>query len=507
MKLIKINKYILNLIFTHLRLNHELNIIRYNKQIQSKLEISLYTYQKKYFEIIITPALLNNTEILLQNNIFDKKTLDKIKSDWEKESSELFQEKDCFHFNQKTNKKNLKDVKILNISLKEQNLLKNKVPNLIELNISSIKNLELPCSILLNLETLSLKDISKLKFLNKEENISLNKLKHLYLNNISFKKDNKVKIKVDNLKYLDLRLKEQEGYEGDCEFDNDNNKAGFFKEKTLENLIKIFDFQFLSVFKVDPREFQTGYKKPKELFDKKYMGKWDYFNLEILYEYLTISGAAEFAERLIYKYLFAKTKGNKYLFKTEYTNYGNCNGEFSEEIVKEIRHCNEINYDNYYFINNEVEIGGDNYSAENIDYEKANSFNIVSKYDTYSYALVKTFDKFKEKNNRMEIISLEDLNLDIIKLDSFLKNLKKFKNLKCFYITKECIFKNNKSLIDLLTELSKIKSLFLIEINLKSELKLSKNDEKKISGILPGISIKKGKKDSYIKWHNDNYEI
>ena len=231
MKLIKINKYILNLIFTHLRLNHELNIIRYNKQIQSKLEISLYTYQKKYFETIITPALLNNTEILLQNNIFDKKTLDKIKSDWEKESSELFQEKDCFHFNQKTNKKNLKDIKILNISLKEQNLLKNKAPNLIELNISSIKNLELPCLILINLETLSLKDISKLKFLNKEENISLNKLKHLYLNNISFKKDNKVKIKVDNLKYLDLRLKEQEGYEGDCEFDNDNNKAGFLKKR------------------------------------------------------------------------------------------------------------------------------------------------------------------------------------------------------------------------------------------------------------------------------------
>ena len=79
--------------------------------------------------------------------------------------------------------------------------------------------------------------------------------------------------------------------------------------------------------------------------------------------------------------------------------------------------------------------------------------------------------------------------------------------MKCFYITKECIFKNNKSLIDLLTELSKIKSLFLIDINLKDELKLNKNDEKKINGILPGISIKKGKKDSFIKWHNDNYEL
>ena len=255
------------------------------------------------------------------------------------------------------------------------------------------------------------------------------------------------------------------------------------------------------------QDFQEAFKKPKELYDKKYLEKYDYFNLEILYEFLTISGAAEFSGRFIHKYLFSKTKGDKYLFKTEYTNYENDNGEIGEEITKDIRYCNEINYDNYYFINNEVEIGGDNYTEENIDYEKVNSFSIVSKYDTYSYALVKTFEGFKKDDNRIEIISIEDLNLDIIKLDSFLKNLKKFKNLKCFYITKECIFKNNKSLIDLLTDLSKIKSLFLIEITIKGYLKLSKNDEKKINEILSNISIKNGKEEFHIKWHNGNYEL
>ena len=87
MKLLRINKYILKTIFIHLRFEKELNIFRYNKKLQSKLDISLYKYQKKYFEQIITSALLDNTEILLQNNIFDKKILNKLKSEWDNETT------------------------------------------------------------------------------------------------------------------------------------------------------------------------------------------------------------------------------------------------------------------------------------------------------------------------------------------------------------------------------------------------------------------------------------
>ena len=103
----------------------ELDIIRYNKKIQSKIEITLFEYQKQYFKKIITPALLNNTEILLLNNIFDESALNKLKSDWENETTPMIQEKDCFHFHQQTfDKNNLTDTKILNISLKKQNLLR-----------------------------------------------------------------------------------------------------------------------------------------------------------------------------------------------------------------------------------------------------------------------------------------------------------------------------------------------------------------------------------------------
>ena len=205
-------------------------------------------------------------------------------------------------------------------------MLKKSPPNLIELNILNVKNLELPCSILLNLESLSLKDVSKIKFLSNEENISLNKMKHLYLNNISFNKKNKIKINLNNLKYLDVRIIEQDGDDEDCEFDNDNNKAGFNKEKTLENLISIFDFQFLSIFNIEPniseneeekkdenedeededeededvlekyQDLQNDFNNPKKLFDKKYLENYDYFNFKIMNEYYIINEAAEFSK-------------------------------------------------------------------------------------------------------------------------------------------------------------------------------------------------------------------
>ena len=79
------------------------------------------------------------------------------------------QEKDIFHLSQKLNPKNRKGINILNLTLKSENLLEKNTPNLIELNISNIKNIELSCKILLNNETLSLKDISKLKFLIKKK--------------------------------------------------------------------------------------------------------------------------------------------------------------------------------------------------------------------------------------------------------------------------------------------------------------------------------------------------
>ena len=352
-------------------------------------------------------------------------------------------------------------------------------------------------------------------FMSEEKNLSLNKLKHLYLNNISFHEENKITLILNNLKYIDLRIKERDG-----DSEDRRNKTGFYKENTLENLINIFDFKFLSIFKIEQikfkeeeeeeqsvndryQELEITMKKPNELFNEKYLYKYDFFNLEILYEYFTLSEFAEIYRRFIYKYLFSKTKGNKYLFKTEYINFEENNDEISEVINKEKGYCNMISYKDYYFVDNEIKIEGDNDNDNSIeryiDYDNVNSI--------YSSGLIKIFEYFKKNKNKLEILSIKDLNLDIINLKSFLKDLKKFQRLKFFYITKNCTFKNNKQFIDLLANLSKIKSLYLFEIVIKGELKLNKNDEKKINEIFNDISIKRGRKESYIKWRSNNYEL
>ena len=162
--------------------------------------------------------------------------------------------------------------------------------------------------------------------------------------------------------------------------------------------MKIFDFEFLSVFNKDKneeiedeeisykyRENEVTFKKPQELF-KKYLSKYDYFNLEILYEYFLRNDGAVFYERFIYKYFFAKTKGNKYIFKTEYINYVSDNYDINEVFNKEIRNCNNINYNNYYFINNESGTSGneDSILLRLLDFDIINSYSYFTKY-YYSY--------------------------------------------------------------------------------------------------------------------------
>ena len=85
---------------------------------------------------------------------------------------------------------------------------------------------------------------------------------------------------------------------------------------------------------------------------------------------------------------FQKRKEINYIFKTEYTNYSYANGDYGEGGNKKIRYCNDINYDDYYFINAEAEVGGYYFSDEMIEYETINSYSTITKYDTDSYKLI-----------------------------------------------------------------------------------------------------------------------
>ena len=240
------------------------------------------------------------------------------------------------------------------------------MPNLIELNIFKIKDLELPCSILLNLKSLSLNNITYLKFITNENKISLPKLKYLYINNISLHVENKIKIYLDNLEYLDLRVKEQDG----IGFDNNNNKSGFYKDNTINNLNNIFDLQFLEIYDIDTNKYKDDdefhydpdvfnylievFNNPEKLFKEQNINKYNYFNFEIYHEYYHVCGSFHCNFKFTYKYLFSKTKSNKYLFKTIYTYGCDYEGSLIEYIEKEERYCEKIDYNNYYFINKDI---------------------------------------------------------------------------------------------------------------------------------------------------------
>ena len=413
-------------------------------------------------------------------------------------------------------------------------MLQNKLPDLIELNLSDLKNIELPCSLLLNLKSLSLKNISELKFVSKDKKISLNNLKHLYLDNISFENNqNLVEINADNLEYLDLRFKEKEGSEssddegGEGSESNDDEEEemekvkekvemnNFIKNDVFEKLIKIFNFQFLSKFiveeKFDEDEifdglecYKTKFKNQEALFEEDIITKLNYFNFEILYYLNVWSGASNVSQRLTFNYLFSKTKEDKFLFKYTYNIYGGDDDCQFEITQKETRLCNQIKYNEYFFINREISIGGygiDSYDEE-VELDNINNIKIISMEDIEPSEYIFLFNKIK-KNNCLESIYLECLEIkDDKEAKNFIENMKKCKELKFFYIKKDCIMPNSQ-LIKLLTILSKLKNLFEIEINFKNKINLKKDEKEKIHKLFPDVSIKE-QKCSSIKWSNNN---
>ena len=308
---------------------------------------------------------------------------------------------------------------ILNIAKENNLIILNSLYNsdkVIELNLSEIKNIEIPTSILLQLQKLNLVNISNLKFVNNisNDNISMNSLKHLYINNISFdnKSDNNFKIFYNNLKYLDLRLKEQEGYDDENDeniFDNNKNKSGFYKENIIDILINTLNLQFLTTFPIDTNKYKSKiedydegdlmkhknlieekYKylvdifklKDKELFSNKDILKLDYFNFEILHEYYRYN-FGEFAERFLYQYIFSKAKGNKYLFKVIYNEYENCNGNLFDITNEEIKYCDNNNYNEYYFYDNKLDAKESSYYYKIVNNEKIKSLYLIDNNDDY----------------------------------------------------------------------------------------------------------------------------
>lgn len=97
----------------------------------------------------------------------------------------------------------------------------------------------------------------------------------------------------------------------------------------------------------------------------------------------------------------------------------------------------------------------------------------------------------------MEIIKIDVLN--IINDQKFIENLKNFTKLKCFYVTKDCKLEKNQ-IVEFMTNLYNLKSLWLIDIKFEKDLKLRKIDKSDIYKLFPDVCITKKE----ILWYKRN---
>ena len=165
-----------------------------------------------------------------------------------------------------------------------------------------------------------------------------------------------------------------------------------------------------------------------------------------------------------------------------------------------------MNHNNYYYIDNEIEVNG-NYFCHDDNLDELD-FDYIKKIKTHSNDFFSSgLYLLENKNNKSRLETMIIDNLDITKNNDFLEILPDFTELKCFYVKDDLIFQNIKQIIDLLKILSKVKSLFLIYIAIDGKRELSNIVDIKIREIFPDISINRTKNKSYIKLMNNNLVI
>ena len=108
------------------------------------------------------------------------------------------------------------------------------------------------------------------------------------------------------------------------------------------------------------------------------------------------------------------------------------------------------------------------------------------------------FNSFFEGNylgNNLETIYLEYLEEES-NISEYIKN---WSELKCFIVDYDCKLENSQ-LIELLKNLSSLKSLFLIDISFVKRIKFNPDEKKIILELFPNLSIDISEQLSSLKW-------
>ncbi len=196
------SKYCIQHIFSFLKKEVQLNIIKYNKKYQKIFDISKYDYillfiEKNYLNIYNESILY----LYLGQNLKDNEIC--------KNCNYLI--KILKHEYSKSYSFNFKNNNINNLLITTPiNLTPNLFDKIEHLVITKLSSIRIPIGILMNLNSLCLKKINNIIFegFDKAKNITLDKLENLELSSIYVKSNVKIKFIFPNLKKLKLKNKD-----------------------------------------------------------------------------------------------------------------------------------------------------------------------------------------------------------------------------------------------------------------------------------------------------------
>jgi len=522
-----LSKFTLQMITSYIPQDLVYNIIKYNKKLQSFLDISLYTYQKYFIKNKILMDFedisISDLHYFLKNdfNNFnkkgDKKVLEKIIQEItsEKETESLeFPENNYENIKggQKVNwnkYKNDKNIVMLDLiyhdddddggdedsgKINQQIKIPPHIfPNLKGLKIST--RYIIPASMLMKLDYLFIKykQSYKLLFYNDVDQDEIDiKLKYLKIQNfesysddedfiqektinkniIINNKENKIKFNLLNLEYLDIYIKPFEDY---------------------SLLFYYFNLDFINkVFKL----FQRKTKKKKLYLDLKdaifglnFIPSLKLFRISII-----IEDEDEGEDKTITtKFKMQKCKNGlkRFFFAVETDE-----ASFGEVSLFEEYEENEKNefvlkkYKNIGFFND----------LKNVNIESLNTIMIGNDKDRHGKKIeaqeIRNLFSFEKNNYSVEEIKLQLTSMDI----KLIENISKFKVLQKLILFAP--IKQKKILFQFLEDISNL--AWLNEFNIIFQGKLSDKDEKLIQELLEDASIYKKDKKIYVR---QNYEF
>ena len=469
-------------IFEYFEKSIALNLIKYNRFLKKKLNISEYDFlqiliEKKYLHIYQEPSLYKYL-----NNIGIIKVLEPEKiNDLINTITEGL--KNNYDFDIEKEKKNNNTLTIN----KEIDFTSNILDNIMHLTISYLENIKIPLSTIKNLDSLFLIKISIITITNdliniREKPIVLDKIKNLKLSNINIS-DEKIKLEFPNLKYLELDklhhysfLKNILGFNfaykffkinihnnnrnnGDKKYKNSLQKI-IFEDETFPKNLEVFTMSYenIRISKFINTNWRYGYlvnTYEKTIKMEKLKNNKIKYTFSVKENEVNNDKLSELKEERIsnnkYENYISKKKvlylSGKYIYNNKYSND-------KETMQFDINKINELNVSKLCNFENNIIISGKNYIKL---FKYINSDNFCFNYIKFNYIDITLYSKFIEK----------------IKL---LKNLIRFTANICV-ITKELLFKLFESFFSL-------KMIRYISILVK-DITLDNEEQKQIENKCP----------------------